>query len=41
MADKYHEIILNAVTGEITEVIRDWTPEELALQKEETTNDTK
>jgi hypothetical protein len=30
---QYHEVITNAVTGEITEVIRDWTPEELALQQ--------
>jgi hypothetical protein len=29
---QYHEIITNAVTGEVTEVIRDWTPEELAQQ---------
>lgn len=40
MADKYHEVIFNVITGEITEVIRDWTPEELALQEKETTNDT-
>jgi len=30
---QYHEIITNAETGEVTEVIRDWTPEELALQQ--------
>lgn len=41
MADKYHEIILDAITGEITEVIREWTPEELALQEKENENDTK
>jgi hypothetical protein len=29
---QYHAIITNAVTGEVTEVIRDWTPEELAQQ---------
>lgn len=41
MSDKYHEIIFNVVTGEITEIIRDWTPEELALQEKEITDDTK
>lgn len=30
---KYHEIITNAVTGEVTEVIRDWTAEELAQRE--------
>ena len=29
---QYHEIITNAVTGEVTEVIRPWTAEELATQ---------
>jgi hypothetical protein len=29
---QYHEIITNAVTGEVTEVIRPWTAEELAQQ---------
>jgi len=33
MSNQYHEVITNAVTGEVTEVIRDWTPEELAAQK--------
>jgi hypothetical protein len=32
MTNQYHEVITNAQTGEITEVIRDWTPEELAQQ---------
>lgn len=30
---QYHEIITNAQTGEVTEVIRDWTAEELAAQE--------
>ncbi len=30
---QYHEIITDAVTGDITEIIRDWTPEELAQQE--------
>ena len=30
---QYHEIITNAVTGEVTEVIRDWTAEELAQRE--------
>lgn len=30
---QYHEIITNAQTGEVTEVIRDWTAEELAAQQ--------
>jgi hypothetical protein len=30
MEKQYHEVITNAVTGEVTEIIRDWTPEELA-----------
>ena len=30
---QYHEIITNAVTGEVTEVIRPWTAEELAAQQ--------
>lgn len=30
---QYHEVITNAVTGEVTEIIRDWTPEELAQIK--------
>jgi len=29
---QYHEVITNAVTGEVTEIIRDWTAEELAQQ---------
>jgi hypothetical protein len=29
---QYHAIITNAVTGEVTEVIRPWTAEELAAQ---------
>jgi hypothetical protein len=29
---QYHEVITNAVTGEVTEVIRPWTAEELAQQ---------
>ena len=33
MSNQCQEIITNAVTGEVTEVIRDWTPEELAAQK--------
>jgi hypothetical protein len=33
MTNQYHEIITDAQTGEVTEVIRDWTPEELAAQK--------
>lgn len=32
MTNQYHEIITNAVTGEVTEIIRDWTSEELAQQ---------
>jgi hypothetical protein len=31
--EQYHEIITNAVTGEVTEIIRDWTPEEIAAQE--------
>jgi hypothetical protein len=30
---QYHEIITNAQTGEVTEVIRPWTAEELAQQE--------
>ena len=30
---QYHEIITNAVTGEVTEVIRPFTAEELAAQQ--------
>ena len=30
---QYHEVITNAVTGEVTEVIRDWTAEELAQRE--------
>lgn len=30
---QYHEIITDAQTGEVTEIIRDWTAEELAQQK--------
>lgn len=30
---QYHEVITNAVTGEVTEVIRDWTTEELAQRE--------
>jgi hypothetical protein len=33
MTNQYHEIITDAVTGEVTEVIRDWTAEELASQQ--------
>ena len=29
---QYHEVITNAVTGEVTEVIRPFTAEELAAQ---------
>jgi hypothetical protein len=29
---QYHEIITDAQTGEVTEVIRPWTAEELAQQ---------
>ena len=29
MEKQYHEIITHAQTGEVTEIIRDWTPEEL------------
>jgi hypothetical protein len=32
MEKQYHEIITHAQTGEVTEIIRDWTPEELAQQ---------
>jgi hypothetical protein len=32
MANQYHEVITNAQTGEVTEIIRDWTAEELAQQ---------
>lgn len=31
--EQYHEIITNAETGEVTEVIRPWTAEELAEQQ--------
>jgi hypothetical protein len=30
---QYHAIITNAVTGEVTEVIRPWTVEELEAQE--------
>jgi len=30
---QYHEIITNAVTGEVTEVIRPFTAEEIAAQE--------
>jgi hypothetical protein len=30
MSNQCQEIITNAITGEVTEIIRDWTPEELA-----------
>ena len=33
MANQYHEIITNAQTGEVTEVIRPFTAEELAAQE--------
>lgn len=33
MEKQYHEIITDAVTGDITEIIRDWTAEELAAQE--------
>ena len=33
MEKQYHEIITNAQTGEVTEVIRPWTAEELAAQE--------
>lgn len=33
MSNQYHEIITNAVTGEVTEVIRPFTAEELAQQE--------
>jgi len=33
MSNQYHEIITNAVTGEVTEVIRPFTAEELAAQE--------
>jgi hypothetical protein len=33
MTNQYHEIITNAVTGEVTEVIRDWTAEEIAQRE--------
>ena len=33
MANQYHEIITNAETGEVTEVIRPFTAEELAAQQ--------
>lgn len=29
---QYHEVITNTQTGEVTEVIRPWTAEELAQQ---------
>lgn len=33
MSNQCQEIITNAITGEVTEVIRDWTAEELAQQE--------
>jgi len=33
MTNQYHEIITDAQTGEVTEVIRPWTAEELASQQ--------
>lgn len=33
MEKQYHEIITDAVTGKVTEVIRPFTAEELAAQK--------
>jgi hypothetical protein len=33
MTNQYHEVITNAVTGEVTEVIRPFTAEELAAQE--------
>lgn len=33
MANQYHEIITNAQTGEVTEIIRPFTAEELAAQE--------
>jgi len=32
MENQYHEVITNAQTGEVTEVIRPFTAEELAAQ---------
>lgn len=32
MTNQYHEVITNAQTGEVTEVIRPFTAEELAAQ---------
>lgn len=34
---QYHEIITNAVTGEVTEVIRPFTAEELAAREAQVT----
>jgi hypothetical protein len=31
--EQYHEIITNAVTGEVTEILRDFTTEELAKRE--------
>lgn len=33
MTNQYHEVITDAQTGEVTEVIRPFTAEELALQQ--------
>lgn len=33
MTNQYHEVITNAITGEVTEIIRDFTVEELAQQE--------